>query len=235
MHIQRDWKIEFKEEDFIAFSGGSMKKMLSRASVREDWEAALAEVGTYIHPAAIWDAFPIREFKHERVILANGAKIGGGPVAAVVAGAAELLIGVCTVGSEVSQRVSQLQQDGSRMRAMFLDTLGTWSVGQVREQFFRQLEIQAINQGLHASTTLAPGESTWPVSEQAVLFSALDASQIGVTLTPSMMMNPVKSVSFIMGVGPNPLGSEGGANCDYCTIRDTCAYSRKSQTLPAAA
>ena len=41
----------------------------------------------------------IREFRHERLVLADGTKIGGGPVASVVAGASELVIGVCTAGS----------------------------------------------------------------------------------------------------------------------------------------
>jgi len=48
-----------------------------------------------------------------------------------------------------------------------------------------------------------------------------------VTLTPSMVMRPLKSLSLIMGVGSRPMGSEGGANCDFCTIRDRCAHRRR--------
>jgi hypothetical protein len=234
MHIQREWKIDFNEKDFIAFSGGSMEKLLSRPSIREDWEAALAEAPGLIHPAAVWDVFPIREFKHQRVILANGKRLTGGPVADVMAGATELLVGVCTVGAEINQRVTAEQKDGGRLLGMFFDSLGTWAVGQVRQQWFQQLEREFLDEGLHVSTPLAPGESEWPVSEQAVLFSLVDAGCIGVTLAPSMMMYPLKSTSMIIGVGAGPLGSEGGANCDFCTIRDTCTYRQKSMS-PAPA
>ena len=63
-------------------------------------------------------------------LLADGTKIGGGPVASVVAGASELVVGVCTAGSQISGRITEHQQDGQRLRAMFLDDLGSWAVDQ---------------------------------------------------------------------------------------------------------
>ncbi|HMD88208.1 MAG TPA: hypothetical protein VKF38_03510, partial [Anaerolineaceae bacterium] len=102
-------------------------------------------------------------------------------------------------------------------------------VGQLRMQLFSKLEYAAIDQGLHASTSLSPGESEWPISEQSVLFSLVDAQQIGVSLTKTMLMTPMKSLSMIMGTGPGALGSEGGSHCDFCTIRDRCTYRQNSE------
>ena len=79
--------IEFDADQYIAQVGGTLPKLLARPGVRADWEAALAEARELVQPAAAWDAFPIREFRHERLVLADGTKIGGGPVASVVAGA----------------------------------------------------------------------------------------------------------------------------------------------------
>ncbi len=87
MYIQREWRIEFNEEQYIAQVGGNLARLMARPSVRSDWEAALADAHELIEPAAAWDTFPIREFRHERLVLANGTRIGGGPVATVVAGA----------------------------------------------------------------------------------------------------------------------------------------------------
>ena len=87
MHVRHDWHIEFDVEHYIAQVGGTLPKLLARPGVRADWEAALAEARELVQPAAAWDAFPIREFRHERLVLADGTKIGGGPVASVVAGA----------------------------------------------------------------------------------------------------------------------------------------------------
>ena len=41
-----------------------------------------------------------------------------------------------------------------------------------------------------------------------------------------MVMSPIKSLSLIVGIGPGPLGVEGGSNCDFCTIRERCAHRR---------
>ena len=81
MHVRHDWHIEFDVEHYIAQVGGTLPKLLARPGVRADWEAALAEARELVQPAAAWDAFPIREFRHERLVLADGTKIGGGPVA----------------------------------------------------------------------------------------------------------------------------------------------------------
>jgi hypothetical protein len=65
------------------------------------------------------------------------------------------------------------------------------------------------------------------VDEQAVIFKLLDAGRIGVSLTPSLVMRPIKSLSLIVGLGSGPLGVEGGSNCDFCTIRERCAYRHR--------
>jgi hypothetical protein len=233
-HIQRDWRIEFNEEQFVAQAGGNLARLMTRPGVRADWEAALADALELIEPAAVWEAFPIREFRHERLVLADGTKIGGGPVATVVAGAADLVVGVCTIGSAISQRISEQMRGDQRLRAMFLDDLGSWAVDQVRQQLCRRIESDAASRDWHASASLSPGESEWSVAEQGVIFSLVDARKIGVTLNESMVMSPVKSLSLIVGTGPNALGVEGASNCDFCTIRERCSY-RQRRLAPALA
>ena len=233
-HIQRDWHIEFNEEQYIAQAGGNLARLLARPSVRADWEAALADAHELIEPAAVWNAFPIREFRHERLVLADGTKIGGWPVATVVAGATDLVVGVCTVGCAISQRISEQLRGDQRLRAMFLDDLGSWAVDQVRQQLCRQVEGDAANREWHASASLSPGESEWSVAEQSVIFSLLDTREIGVTLNESMVMSPVKSLSLIVGIGPDSLGVEGASNCDFCTIRERCGYRQRRFASQAA-
>ena len=234
MRIQRDWHIALDEEQYLAQAGGNLARLMARPSVCADWEAALADARELIEPAAVWDAFPIQEFRHERLVLADGIKIGGGPVATVVAGATELVVGVCTIGGAISQRISEQMRGDERLRAMFLDDLGSWAVDQVRQQVCRRIEDDAAGRAWHASASLSPGESEWSVAEQAVIFSLVDAREIGVTLNESMVMSPVKSLSLIVGTGPNALGVEGASNCDFCTIRERCSYRDRRLALQAA-
>ncbi len=227
VQIKRDWEITFDEAQFVADAGGSLAKLLQRPNVRADWDAALDDARALVAPAALWDVFPIREFRHERLILADGTRIGGGPVAEVTAGATDLIVAVVTAGAAISARASELQSEGERLRAMFLDDFGSWAVDQVRQGLCRHIEADAALRDWHASAALSPGESAWQVDEQAVLFGLIDAGPIGVALMPSLVMTPVKSLSLILGIGPEPLGSEGGSNCDYCTIRCRCAHRQR--------
>jgi hypothetical protein len=226
MHVRCGWDIRFDAEQYVAQVGGTLPRLLTRPGVRADWEAALADAAEIIEPAAAWDTYPIRELRHERLILTSGATLGGGPLTTVVAGASELAVGVCTAGAAISRRVTEYQHSERRLRAMFLDDLGSWAVDQVRQQLCQTIETEAVARGWQASASLSPGESAWPVTQQSVLFSLLDTQPIGVVLTESLVMSPIKSLSLVIGIGPGPLGVQGASNCDFCTLRERCNYRR---------
>ena len=151
-------------------------------------------------------------------------RIGGGPVVSVVGGAEELIVAVCTVGPAADRLVKEAQQERQLFKAMLLSDLASWAVDMIRHQVCQWLEDTARAQGLRVSAPLSPGESVWSVADQAVIFSLLDAGQIGVSLSPSMVMSPIKSLSLIVGVGSQPMGVEGASNCDFCTIQERCNY-----------
>jgi hypothetical protein len=235
MPIQTDWTIDFNTDALLNSQPGSMGRLLSKPSVRAEWEAALEEGRRIIQPAATWEIIPVREYKHDRLVMQNGAVLTGGPFAQVMAGAQQLIVGVCTAGGAIVQAAATAKKNGAMMRAMFLDTLAIWAVGSVRQQLVERFEAETKASGLHISTMLSPGESEWPISQQAELFSLVDASRINVSLTSTMMMNPMKSLSLVMGIGPDPLGSEGATNCDFCTMRETCPHSQAGTRQPLAA
>jgi hypothetical protein len=231
MPTKTDWKIEINLDEMG--EAASMKRVLASPTARADCESALADVLRLIRPAAIWEAHPIREFMHHKIVLENGAKIAGGPVADVLAGSTVLIVGVCTVGRDVCDAAMEARRGDRKLYAMFLDMFGGAAVGLIRQQWTDLMQAETHAQGLHHSAMLSPGESTWPVDQQQVLFTLVDAASIGVSLTETMMMSPVKSLSMILGTSPNPIGSEGGTNCDYCTMRDTCEHSQASSRRPA--
>jgi hypothetical protein len=47
-----------------------------------------------------------------------------------------------------------------------------------------------------------------------------------VTLSPSGLMQPLKSVSLVVGLGQAGELSSGRA-CDVCTMRETCRYKER--------
>lgn len=194
-------------------------------------EAAKRELAELARPAAAWAMFPVKGINHDKLVLDNGIKIGGGPVTRVMCGATELVAGVCTIGPRMEQKAKECLAAGESFHGIMLDLLASWATGSIREQLVLQLQHDHYRaKGWHASIHLGPGESAWPIADQRVIFDLLEeeVGKIGVQLEPSMLMVPIKSVSFILGAGPNPLGQETGSQCQYCDMKGTCTHRKKS-------
>ena len=75
---------------------------------------------------------------------------------------------------------------------------------------------------LTASTPLSPGEPEWPVEiGHPQIFALLDPSRVGITLTSGGMMIPKKSISFVVGIGPDMSRDDF---CELCSFNERCRY-----------
>lgn len=234
MNIVRDFDLRFDLDDYVGFRGEAFARLLERPAVRRQVESVFAEVPALLQPVACYDRFRIVAYLHDRVKLKGGHTLGGGPLVRVIGGAEELVVAIVTLGPTVDERIRELQAAGQRFPALVLDELASWAVDQVRRQLYDRFVATFQAQDWHVSTFLSPGESAWSVRDQRVIFSLLDAAQIGVSLSPGYVMTPLKSLSLVCGVGEYPMGVEGLTNCDFCSIRDRCAYaySGRHGTIP---
>ena len=66
----------------------------------------------------------------------------------------------------------------------------------------------------------SPGSSHFPLKEQKPLFSYLEPDQLGIYLTDSLLMKPVKSLSVILGYGKEIIQAEKSHNCAECDMKD---------------
>ena len=186
MPISRDWNIEINQASFMQKYGHTFTRVLRRPGMAEAFDETFCEAAGLVEPVVAWDRFPVREMRHEKVILTDGRRIGNGPVTTVMGGAEQVAIGVCTIGPRLPERVREHKDAGDAMRSMLLDQLGTLAVAQLSQLFYQQLREDARSQGWQISTYLSPGESEWSVRDQAVIFDLVDAAQIGVSLTETM-------------------------------------------------
>lgn len=249
MTVSREWAIDFDEAAGLRTQDGSLDRVLARPGGREQWEAALADARALAAPAAAWDFVPVEELRDDTVVLRGGARLAGGPIADVFAGAEELALAVCTVGEPLTDRIRELQGSGLLLRAVLLDELGSMAVDSVRQQVCRRLSSEAAAAGLHVSVSLSPGESEWPLADQAVIFTLVDAAAIGVSLSPTLLMKPLKSLTLALGRrrapaegrGPRTLGRNlvrgeaPGDGCDFCVIRDRCGWRHRRREMGAGA
>ena len=133
------------------------------------------------------------------VKLDNGTVFHSKALARYVGNAKELFLFGATLGSRVD----------IALRRMALTSVAEAGAGQAVaaalietycDDCCAELEKQ-LPEGKQLKWRFSPGYGDWPLEEQKILFPVLDcAHTIGLTLTESCMMAPVKSVTAVMAV-----------------------------------
>jgi hypothetical protein len=176
-----------------------------------------------IHPIVILGRHKVQQVERTRIRLEGGYELTGRFVAKRLAAAEEVVAVVCTVGSGFERLVSAALADDKTAYAYALDAAGSVALSHVADQVSLILENEAAQAGKQTSSRYGPGIHSWPITVgQPQLFALLPEASNYVELTPSRQMLPLKSASFIVGIGENlvRLGSE----CDDCDARDTCTF-----------
>jgi hypothetical protein len=185
-------------------------------------EEILGEAHALLDPAALYAIFSVHDFEHQQVVLDNGAAFGGPLVARALAGAIEVAVAVCTIGSALEERMSALFASGDAMRALALEGAGIAAIRQLSMATGIQICDAATARGLSVGMRASPGQEGWSIQQQRVLFDLAPAEEIGVRLTPSCLMLPRKSVSFVIGLGPEMRADS--VPCDFCSKRERCHW-----------
>lgn len=221
MIVATDFRLVF-DEDAISTV---LPAGLDRPGLKRRLATVLEELQAVVAPAACYEAYPIERILHERLELTGGTRIGCGQLISVIAGAEELYVAVCTLGSGLDERIRTHRARGRYVEMLLLDELGSWAVDQVRTQLYERVRAELAERGWHLSSPLSPGESAWPIREQRIIFKLLDAAKIDVTLGAGDLMRPLKSLSLAIGAGVGRMGTEGLTRCHFCSIRDRCRYA----------
>lgn len=137
-----------------------------------------------------------------------------------------VVVFVATVGERLETTARKLAKEEHLMRSYIMDAIGSAAVEQVVEHVQKVVGRFARSQGLAASRRLSPGYCDWDIRQQRALFELADARLIGVRLTDLGLMVPRKSVSGVIGLGPE-LNVASYNPCELCT-KDGCIGRRQS-------
>ncbi len=136
-----------------------------------------------------------------------------------------IALGLCTVGEELENRVTQLQQKGDLARAIILDAMGSVAAESAADFLNLQICEMCKKKGWGCSERFSPGYGNWPLEGQRFIFSLLPAERIKVKLNQSCMMIPRKSVSFAISIGEEFRSLKTRKICETCNLKD-CPYRR---------
>ena len=190
---------------------------------------ALDSVTGLLEPEVFVKEFQVASFQHNSIELEGGYRITGPLVTGHLLGVTHISVVVCTVGTKIDDYTSEVIDDDIVL-ALAVDGVGAAAVESLANAVCRKIETKAAADGLQTTIPLSPGMIGWDVEEgQTIIFNLVGLDQISVSLSPHYLMVPRKSLSMMIGIGPNICSGE--CICDYCTMRETCQYKDQNKEI----
>lgn len=119
-------------------------------------------------------------------------------------GACRFIVFVATVGAGYFQWSDAVKRRDGVFQTYVMDCIGSQIVESAADCMEKVLQSELDADGLHRTNRFSPGYCGWHVSEQPKLFSLFEEKNpCGIELTDSCLMLPVKSVSGVIGTGPD--------------------------------
>ena len=197
----------------------------ARPALRAMAAAMTERARPMLTPAAAYEILDIAEVRHERLVISPRVSLKSPGLAQALGGAKQMAVAVCTIGSQLEQAVGAMFAGGQAVEATVLDGVGSAAVEELSQRACRMFESMAHERGLVTSSPFSPGEPDWPLEAQRDVLDLVGAEQIGVTLSDSYLMYPLKSLSLVVGMGEKL--SAGGSPCEFCSLNEVCRYRER--------
>ncbi len=182
-----------------------------------------AEAAKPMHVYNFYDIMP-----SEQGILAEGTNIvlRGKNIARHLEGCRRCIIMAATIGMEIDNAI-RIVQSRDMARAVILDACATACIEELCDIICREISENLRGENSSITRRFSPGYGDLPLDTQKNILSALNAQRrIGLTLTPTNIMIPRKSVTAIIGIKPQRCEKQDDVTeCENCNNKN-CRYSR---------
>ncbi len=213
---------------------GRRKKRANPPHVLQAAEEAIALAQALWQPVALYEWLDVVAIEGHDVRVSGPLGEGLldiGPRAGLLDPARQVVVAVGTLGFALERRVHELTEAGQALNALLLDSAGVVAVGAIGEAMRCLAEETAVGQGWGVSPSLAPGSLVgWSVEGQSALCGLLPLEEIGVTLNSFGILEPFKSASWLIGIGPGYEARHVGSMCYLCALSDTCWRRREDRS-----
>ena len=174
-----------------------------------------AEVSHELRPRLVYRVYP------EFAVADGGVRIGcrtlgvGPKNASVLRRCVQVAVCIGTVGTEVTALHKRYDAGGHPLRAYLCDGAANVAL----DRLMLRWRTECLSG--HTTYPICPGCCQWDIAEQRLLFSLVEARSVGVSLSASGLMRPIKSISAVVGISPTERFAS--AECDVCG-RNNCIY-----------
>ncbi|MCD8088725.1 MAG: methionine synthase [Oscillospiraceae bacterium] len=129
----------------------------------------------------------------------------------------------CTLGAQFDAML-RTEQARDMAQAVLLDACGSAWVEAGCDEAERELKARL--PGAYLTDRFSPGYGDLPLVLQPSLCAALDTQRrLGLCVTESLLMNPGKSVTAVVGLAKRPQAARI-RGCAYCVLREKCTLRK---------
>lgn len=187
-------------------------------------EQALHEAQEYLDPCIWYEKLKfVKDEEHERLILPDGSYFSGKHAYNNLYLADYLIVAIITVGDKLGSVSRACFQKGYYLKGLIFDIIGNVALDNLGYSFWLKIVEEIKSKNLGITCRLCPGDNDWNIKEQQNIFSLIKDNGVKVQLNKNYMMDPVKSVSLVYGVGKNVAFTRAGHNCAVCSS-ERCPY-----------
>lgn len=207
---------------------GSIKTSSNREKILEMADNVLTKAQGNWRPRAVIRWFGVEQVTKEMVMLSpfNGGEAAGlrlGFASRFMAKAQHGLVGVFTAGDELEREANLASKDKRFMDSYLYDLIGLAVLEKTRQQINKVVEEKAREMNWGIGPFLSPGSvHGWELDDQNNLCGFVPIDSIGVKSGDNGILMPFKSLSCLIGIGPEFAAKTVGAPCDVCSKRDQC-------------
>lgn len=211
--------------DIPAALAAVAKRPLGAGTTQKNRNAALEMIG---RESLVTGAFSYRIAAVQRVegdLLDFGAGTLKVPaLTRVAAGLTATAAVACTLGGALESRVSALCKERRVSLAFVLDELGNELLMYTVRHALSQIRREARRSGESSGSSFSPGCSGFALDQQAAVIALAGGECHGISVTSHGMLNPVKSRSMIIAIGPGLTTQPLRKRCETCSSRKICRY-----------
>ena len=156
-------------------------------------------------------------------------RLEGRDIAQHLHDASEVVLVAATLGVEVDRELRRLSLTDPLGQVVF-DAAATACIERLVDEVEAGIRTDAAERGLYCSWRFSPGYGDLPLSVQPSLLAALNATRrLGITLTPSNLMVPTKSVTAVVGLHATPQPGLA-SSCSVCMLAEFCSLRARGIT-----
>ncbi len=159
-------------------------------------------------------------------IKCDSPALGGNDIKKVLKDSQKVLLIAATLGIYVDKLLRKIQITDMAQAVVF-DSMASVAIEQFMDKIEEELKIRY--KGYYFTNRFSPGYGDYPIEKQRDIVRILNTEKkIGLNLTQSLMLNPTKSVTAVIGLQKSPVKGGDGciSKCAKCNKKD-CLYRKE--------